>query len=701
MAYITEDFKLSERNTNYLKKFHSPFGYNGLGELVYYRTYSRCIDGKQETFDDTVARVINGTFSIFNTKLINKEELTDKNHELYYTDKWQQRYATKFGQYIKEFKFTPPGRGLWSMGTDLIKERGSAPLYNCAACCTKDLAVSMSWAMLMLMNGVGVGFDTTWSGTAKQPTTIMVYDIPDTREGWAESVKLLIEAYTCDKPMPFFNYTDIRPEGTPIVGFGGIASGFAPLNKLHARIINFFTRFINGDVTHTRLTADIANAIGCCVIAGNVRRSAEILISPASGEGSDLNTFLNLKNADVNPERQDLAWASNNSIGMYKEEDYDLVERIVSHVVSNGEPGIINFVNVQKYGRYGEESPDKATLTNPCGEIALESYETCNLADVNLSNCESEDEIYQAMEFAAFYCTVVSSLPTHSELTNKIIEKNHRIGVSVSGVVEAYKKYGKEKFIQILDTGYQRVKQINHLFGKLLGFKNTSIRLTTVKPAGTTSLLAGVTPGAHYPPYNYAARRIRIAHTQPIAKILIEAGVKYEQCVYSESSWCFTFYYKKDNVRSATDVSIEEQFEIMKILQKYWADNMISVTVYFNAEEAKRLAQVTKEYLPYIKCVSMLPHSEKGVWKQPPYEGICRAEYLKQVYGDLPEDHPEVDLNDLTAITEEEYIKATKGEYDELVHAHGGYSSCKFDWGQLTDSQGIDEKYCSGASCEV
>ena len=134
-----------------------------------------------------------------------------------------------------------------------------------------------------------------------------MYTIPDTREGWVESIKLLLLFFfKKDSNYPVFNYSKIRPKGELISTFGGLSSGSEPLQQLHERIINQFKgceRFI----TITDIV-NVMNFIGCCVIAGNVRRSSEIALGDFNDE-----EFLKLKDYEKNPDRVEYGWASNNS----------------------------------------------------------------------------------------------------------------------------------------------------------------------------------------------------------------------------------------------------------------------------------------------------------------------------------------------------------------------------------------------------
>jgi hypothetical protein len=197
-------------------------------------------------------------------------------------------------------------------------------------------------------------------------------------------------------PYPVFDYSAIRKSGEPIRGFGGLSSGSEPLEKMHRRIESYLDSFcagklvgtakswkevplpdgngtewkeveveVNKDYDHTRLIADIFNSIGACVVAGNVRRSAEICLGSV-----DDNSFINLKNYEVNPERSEIGWMSNNSVVLESKDDYEdfsYIPEIARRIRDNGEPGMINLYNIQKFGRYGKEDrKDKANLVNPC-----------------------------------------------------------------------------------------------------------------------------------------------------------------------------------------------------------------------------------------------------------------------------------------------------------------------------------------------
>ena len=240
-----EKFNLSENFINKYKRKKPPFGFNGLGELTYMRTYSRIKEnGKNEIWWETVRRVVEGTYSM-QKKWIDSHQLG--------WNAWQaQRSAQEMYNRIFYMKFLPPGRGLWAMGTALTEEKGLyATLNNCAFVSTEtikdDIAKPFTFLMDASMLGVGVGFDVKGAGliTVKGPNknrTIETYMIPDTREGWIESIKLLIESYFLGTQALEFDYDQIRPEGLPIKGFGGITSGPEPLKESHELIKKILDR---------------------------------------------------------------------------------------------------------------------------------------------------------------------------------------------------------------------------------------------------------------------------------------------------------------------------------------------------------------------------------------------------------------------------------------------------------------------------
>jgi len=280
------NFKLSENFVSKYKRKKAPFGFNGLGELVYQRTYSRLkTDGKNEQWWETVQRVVEGTF--------NMQKRHIDAHSLGWNAWKAQHSAQEMYDRIFNMKFLPPGRGLWAMGTAITEEKKLfAALNNCAFVSTESMSSEFSKPFCFLMDasmlGVGVGFDTKGANSLmiKGPNTSRKVEhitIPDTREGWVESLRALLDSYSLGTAKVEFDYSEIRAEGVPIKGFGGESSGPKPLIELHEKCVSILDNEVGQPISITSIV-DIMNLIGKCVVAGNVRRTAEIVFGEPDNE---------------------------------------------------------------------------------------------------------------------------------------------------------------------------------------------------------------------------------------------------------------------------------------------------------------------------------------------------------------------------------------------------------------------------------
>lgn len=599
------------------------WGFGLLSEATYYRTYSRSDPeyGRQEQWVDTVARNVSGVLSIW---IDHQRKIGRRVHEAA-----MAVLAERLFDAIFNFRFLPPGRSLFAQGIEYVFERGSHALNNCAfVSVQRSLADAANFLMDSLMCGVGVGFDTHRAQLqlhAKEQKDPIRYTIPDSREGWVNATSMLLRSYELSSRAPVvFDYSQIRPAGSPIHGFGGTASGSAPLEQLHQRIRGYCEQALRGEIDQTRLIVDVMNAIGACVVAGNVRRSAEI----ALGAPSD-STFLNLKNYELYPERAEIGWMSNNSLVLAEPADFLRLPDLAERVQDNGEPGFLNLMNVQKYGRIGEVELDLATGINPCGEIPLESAELCNLVEVFPTRCASDTQFLETLELATFYATAVSLLPSHRDDTNLVVGRNHRIGVSVSGVADWIDSASAAHVFSLLNTGYEQVKRSNRALCEAARIP-ASIRVTTVKPSGTVSLLAGVSPGMHWPTDSFVLRRMRVSQASPLVEILSAAGLRHEPDVYSAATEVFEFplAFNAGKTRSVKRVSLAEQAGTVAALGKFWADNAVSNTLSFHRGDD--VEGVLARFAPFVKSISLLPIDDSA-YPQMPYESLGKATYLERL----------------------------------------------------------------------
>jgi len=648
--YIEQTFTLSPLIKRRLKGLTPKFGYGLLGAATYYRTYSRLkADGSQENWADTVIRVVEGVMSIRKDWYVKENIKWDE-------VEWQN-IAAEMADAIFHFRFLPAGRMLWSLGSDVIPVKGGLAAFNCSYFHVTHLSKHASELMDALMLGVGTGWGATdWNAKLWRPQPdSYIYTIPDTREGWTESVQRLIESYEDGSFTVEFDYSEVRPYGTPIKTFGGVASGPEPLKRLHDAIRDYLDDHVSGKTSKLRCATDVINAIGCCVVAGNVRRSAQLSL----GNIND-SEFLNFKNYDLNPDRAAIGWMSNNSVRINSAEDFASIGDIADMIRDNGEPGVVNFMNIQKYARMGEESPDTAIGTNPCSEATLEHAELCCLVEVFPTKCVTEADFYKACELATLFASTVSLLLTNQADINAVITRNHRIGVSISGVADWFDNTAASDIIRIMRKGYRVVERTNQWYNYKANV-DESIRKTVIKPSGSVSLLAGVSPGMHWPIYNRYIRRIRVGEYTPIVDILTKAGIPYEADVASSNTLIFEFPVQTGANRGQRDITMWQKGAMVQMLQRHWADQMVSNTITFDPKtEAAQIEDFLSLTLPNVKSYSLLPETEEGAYAQMPYEQITKVEYDKRA----------------KAITD-------------------------IDWSTFGGSDGQDSKFCSNEECEI
>ena len=610
-------FKLDEDFISQFKGKQPEWG--PLGYITYKRTYARIVEGenRKEDFWETLRRVVEGCYSI------QKEHCMKLS--LPWSDPKAQKSAQIMFQKIWTFKFSPPGRGLWMMGTEFIARHGSMSLNNCGFASTEDidLKYSKSFCFVMdsLMLGVGTGFDTKGAGKIKiqRPKEgTFNFVLEDSREGWVDSLRLILEAFFLGKQIPIFDFSKIRPAGAPIRGFGGIASGPKPLKDMLKDIQKILEARIGQVITSLDIL-DVMNYIGKCVVAGNVRRSAEI----ALGDPTDYE-FVTCKQDEE--ALYSHRWASNNSVFAMKGLDYSFLAK---QIAVNGEPGIFWLENARAYSRMGDP-PDykdkKAAGINPCGEQTLESFELCCLVESFPSRHSSYEEFQDTLKYAYLYSKSVTLVNTHWKETNAVMLKNRRMGISQTGIIEAFVKHGRRTILEWSDKAYKYLKDLDEQYSNWLCIPK-SIKITTVKPSGTVSLLAGVPPGIHYPHSEYYIRRIRLSKNSDLIEPITSAGYKIEVDSYSPNTVVAEFpIHEKLFERSKTDVSIWEQAENAAAYQKTWSDNQVSITITFKPEEADQIKHVLECYEDKLKSVSFLPIKEHG-YKQAPYEEITKEQY--------------------------------------------------------------------------
>jgi hypothetical protein len=221
----------------------------------------------------------------------------------------------------------------------------------------------------------------------------------------------------------------------------------------------------------------------------------------------------------------------------------------------------------------------------------------------------------------------------HDPVSDEVGKRNRRIGVAVGGVCDHIyaDSYDYEDW-------KDQVRWTANEYSEKLGIL-PPITVTTVKPSGTISLLNDSSPGMHAPYAPYYIRRIRIAKNEPMAAALQEAGVPCETCVYdkTDNTWVFEIPMAKEATAYVVTETAEEQFERQAMLQEYWADNAVSATISYTAEEWDQLPGLLERFVPQLKSTSLLARAHG--FAQAPYEQISQEEYQLR-YDVINHSHP-------------------------------------------------------------
>lgn len=612
---------------------HIEIPWSSVGYLTYKRTYARELDhetGRTEEFTDTVDRVLNAARDQLNVGFTEDEE-------------------QELRRYFLELKASVAGRFWWQLGTETVNKLGLPSLQNCAFTVVDHPVRPFTWAFDMLMLGSGVGFNIQREFVYKLPPVrdsfvapVRLDDkqadfiVPDTREGWVQLLHHTLKSafYAVDGYPAGFTYSTqlIRGRGAKINGFGGVASGPEDL----VRGIEQISKVI-AERAGTQLRPvdclDIMNIIGSVVVAGNVRRSAQI----ALGDADDMQYLAAKRWSDGNiPNWRSM---SNNSVVVndmkFLPDDFWKNYEVDPETgFAKSEPyGLINLKLSQNCGRIGDTRyKDKLVRGyNPCAEQSLESFETCCLAETVLPNITSYEEFVKILKYLYRINKHSLRLPCHHKETEAVVHKNMRMGIGITG----YAQVSEEKRAW-LAPAYEELREYDKEYSKAHGWP-TSIKLTTVKPSGTLSLLPGVTPGWHPGYAQYMIRRIRIASEHPLVEVCRQHGypVEYQRKFdgtndYSTVVVEFPFSYPEGTIL-ADQVSAVDQLEIIKRLQTEWSDNAVSCTVYYRDEELPEIKQyLKKNFNKNFKSLSFLRHSGHG-FDQAPYEEITEEQFLERI----------------------------------------------------------------------
>ena len=591
--------------------------WSNLASIVYKRTYARNLPfgGQKERWEDTVERVLYGNLRL---------------------GKVERGEEARLREILSQRKAGPAGRGWWFSGTQSNFKLGGVALSNCwwlQGDDWKNFVAAQD--LLMLGGGVGWGIEQRFTNALPKVRTgvKIVHDpsygasfvVPDSREGWNELVYRVLESYFVTGKSFSYSTSVIRPAGSPINGFGGVSSGPRPLIALVEKICAILEARANTARRNVRPidSMDIICSIGEMVVSGNVRRSAIIVL----GDPWD-REYLKAKRWDLGDIPTQRAMA-NLSVVV---DDVEDLHPLFWATYEAGEPfGIVNRKNIQRYGRMGELKPDTAEGMNPCAEATLENNEPCNLQEIALPNLRDEDEFVEIARLMHRWGKRVTLEKYHQPAADAVIKRNRRVGTGITGCLASPLFTPKS-----LDRAYAAIQEENVSYSRELGIAE-SIRTTVVKPSGTMSKLMDMRgyEGIHAAWSRNYIQRVRFSANDPLVPLLRKAGHHVEPVVRFDGSLdhgtvVVDFYERAPDGYPVADEGWDlwKQLDTLTMAQKHWADQAVSVTVYYKREEIPQLKKWVAENLDKLKSISFLCHSDHG-FKQAPKESITAEQYDK------------------------------------------------------------------------
>jgi hypothetical protein len=610
-------------SSDFIKKYKNRqpnWGFNGLGYIVFKRTYARTKDdGTTEEWWETVRRCVEGA------QRLGADYSVEEAERLY--------------DYIFNLKGCFSGRSLWQLGTTLVDElKLGDSLLNCWGTKVSEIGDFKFYVMESMFGG-GVGGNLSKEYTQELPrvkrdvrcrlkkTNDADYIVPDSKEGWKECWGKILEAYLNTGTSFTYSTVCIRASGEPLKTFGGIAPGEKPLIDGTQELCKILERR-EGKKLRTEDVYDIICVGGEMVKSGGIRRTAIIV----GGDPDDAG-YTTLKRWDLGTMIPNYRSNANNSILCPKFEY--LSNSYWEAFAGGGEVyGLINLPLMRKYGRLGEEkyggldlnSPD-IIICNPCGEANLEDKEPCNLAELVLPNIKSKEEMLDIAILLYKTQKAICNMNYVHEETNKVVHRNFKIGQSITGIcqrLDVVKEWG--------NYTYRGLRKFDKEWSKKKGYPESN-RMTVIQPSGTKGLVFGTTPGGHPGFSKYFIRRIRFSSNDPLIEILKQHNYHIEPEIRFDGSKNHNILVIDfpcefdDSTLLAKDCGVIKQLEIMKMLQEEWADQSVSITAYYKKEDLPEIKEWLKQnYNNSVKTVSFLLHSEHG-FIQAPYEEINKETY--------------------------------------------------------------------------
>jgi adenosylcobalamin-dependent ribonucleoside-triphosphate reductase len=667
--YLTDNFIDKYKHTQ------PPFGGNGLGAFVYLRTYSRWLDEpmRREEWYETCRRVVEYSMKLYQGPAT-KEKL--------------QKEAEYMFDMLFNLRVFTAGRTLWIGGTEAERRYGTAN-FNCSFVVVDKLS-AFTETFHLLMVGAGVGFrilpddvnklprfntsiviaHKPWHGKIKSERIeeTLVYEdkdvkasvlivVGDSKNGWVKALDEYLHAMTrSDVESIVINYDSVRPQGEPLKTFGGRASGHQALKNMFRAIHKVITRS-NGKLKPID-ALDIQNHIGMNVVVGGVRRTSEIALFDIS-DVDVLDAKTDLWISGSKNHGNDQRSMSNNSIFFNSKPTREQLENIFARIINMGEPGFVNAEAARK------RRSDFQGL-NPCAEILLDDRGVCNLTEINMmafvhDGIFDEEAFYYAVELATRIGVRQTNITLDLPEWDIVQKRDRLVGVSLSGVMDFQSAMGwtrtslqpldtlniSDRLADLLKSAHYTAQQQALWYAHEMRIP-APLLVCTIKPSGTISKLPMISSGVHKSRAPYFIRRVRITASDPLAKVMMDAGYPVYPSVVSNgpserelkamkpfelaqelqksSTWVIEFPVKTNAADKASDESAVEQLGRYLDFQKYWTDHNTSITIQFSPDEVNDLIDMLLKHWDEYVAVSFMP-KDTTAYPQLPEEPITQSEY--------------------------------------------------------------------------
>lgn len=522
---------------------------------------------------------------------------------------------------VYEKKVLPSMRSLQFGGKPI--EISPNRIYNCCYAPIDDWRI-FGEIMFLLLGGTGVGYSVQKHHIEKLPEIRKPrrdkerrFLISDSIEGWSDAIKMLIKSYFYGGSSLKFDYSDIRQKGARLITSGGKAPGPEPLRICIEKIRSLLDTKRDGDKLSSIEVHDVVCHIADAVLAGGIRRAA--LISLFSADDDDMISCKFGNWWELNPQR---GRANNSAVLIRSKVTEEFFKNLWKKIeYSNaGEPGIYL-------------SNDKDWGSNPCVEIALRPFSFCNLCEVNVSDVETQGELEERVKAATFIGTLQAGYTEFHYLRpiwQRTTEKDALLGVGMTGI-------GSGKIMKLDVKATAKIaKDENERVAEILGI-NRAARITTIKPAGTSSLTLGCSSGIHAWHNDYYLRRVRVGKAETIYQYLAENHPELIEDDYfrPHDTAIIGIPQKAPDHSILRTESPLQLLERVKWFNQHWIKpghrngmntHNISATISIRDHEWDAVGTWMWENKDYFNGLSVLNY-DGGAYVQAPFEDITEEEY--------------------------------------------------------------------------